>query len=233
MHDVDRVPISFKSTAAGNIYRHIVLAVKHGNKYGALGISRKAELAYKPLKFKSFSSLLAEFKQCYQSVNHKLLSIKVGLPVSHDTMSHHRICWRHSHIKVPVSETLRGTPRAAALDRLAMGWHKHLDKWRATGDWSDDEGVPLSKHDCHDHLPPCSKSSGNKSSKLAPSTPHPQHNGKSPLLGSAAEAVTEDSEAVTESRGFDVDYDDGSSSEDEPSKPDKSESCSNRTMLAV
>lgn len=147
MEDLDRIPISFKSCAGGTVYRHIVLAVRHGSRFGCLGISRKSTLSYKPLRFKSFSGLLAEFKRCYEALSHQLLSIKVGLPVPHDVLSHERICWRHSHVKVTRDETLQDTARADALNKLAQNWHKILETWRVSGNWSDEEGVPLSQAD--------------------------------------------------------------------------------------
>ncbi|KAJ3321781.1 Tubulinyl-Tyr carboxypeptidase 1 [Boothiomyces sp. JEL0866] len=39
--DVDRVPISFKSECDGNEYRHIVLGIKYGDRWGAIGLSRR------------------------------------------------------------------------------------------------------------------------------------------------------------------------------------------------
>lgn len=32
--------------------RHVVLGVTHGGSYGALGLSRRRDLMYKPLEFK-------------------------------------------------------------------------------------------------------------------------------------------------------------------------------------
>lgn len=44
---LDRIPLAFKSRAAGVSYRHIVLAVydRAGHKFGALGMSRCAAAA--------------------------------------------------------------------------------------------------------------------------------------------------------------------------------------------
>lgn len=48
---LDRFTLGFKSCCNGNIYRHIVLVVKDGNSYGALGLSRRSDLMYKPCTF--------------------------------------------------------------------------------------------------------------------------------------------------------------------------------------
>jgi hypothetical protein len=52
--DMDRIPLAFKSTCEGNTYRHIVLIIKHKDKYGAVGLSRRSDLMDKPLSFKVF-----------------------------------------------------------------------------------------------------------------------------------------------------------------------------------
>ena len=49
---LDRFPISFKTTFNGNTYRHVVLGVYSLGKYGALGMSRRDDLMYKPLVYK-------------------------------------------------------------------------------------------------------------------------------------------------------------------------------------
>jgi len=47
-----RFCISFKTTFKGHTYRHVVLGVQHKSMYGALGMSRRTDLMYKPLEFK-------------------------------------------------------------------------------------------------------------------------------------------------------------------------------------
>ena len=50
LEELDRYPISFKSVVDGHTYRHIVLAVKQGGKWGAVGISRRTSLMFKEMK---------------------------------------------------------------------------------------------------------------------------------------------------------------------------------------
>lgn len=52
MMGVERFPISFKTQFNGNIHRHVVLGVYHAGKYGAIGMSRRDDLMYKPMHFK-------------------------------------------------------------------------------------------------------------------------------------------------------------------------------------
>ena len=44
--------MSFKTGFAGHTHRHVVLGVFYDGKYGALGMSRRHSLMYKPLQFK-------------------------------------------------------------------------------------------------------------------------------------------------------------------------------------
>ena len=43
---------SFKTVFGGRVFRHVVLGIYHNGRYGALGMSRRQELMYKPLTFK-------------------------------------------------------------------------------------------------------------------------------------------------------------------------------------
>lgn len=91
---VERFPISFKSVFMGNVYRHVVLGVYQGGRYGAVGMSRREDLMYKPLEFKSLSDLVFDFEKCYTRYWHELKRVKVGLPVSHDQHSYEVINWK-------------------------------------------------------------------------------------------------------------------------------------------
>ena len=48
---VQRFTISFKSHFSRLYYRHVVLGVTNGTTYGALGLSRRADLMYKPFEY--------------------------------------------------------------------------------------------------------------------------------------------------------------------------------------
>ncbi len=68
--------------------RHIVLAVRHPEtgRWGALGLSRRAELMDKPLIYSSLADLLAAYVASYKQWWHAVLRIRIGLPVPHDVM---------------------------------------------------------------------------------------------------------------------------------------------------
>ena len=68
--------------------RHIVLAVRHPEtgRWGAIGLSRRAELMDKPLIFSSLADLLAAYVASYRQWWHTVLRLRIGLPVPHDVM---------------------------------------------------------------------------------------------------------------------------------------------------
>jgi hypothetical protein len=93
---LDRFNISFKTRFNSIVYRHIVLGVKYGQLYGALGLSRRTDLAYKPLdgKYDRLSTLIDDYIQSYKNYGHTVLRIKIGLPIVHDLKSFLTINWK-------------------------------------------------------------------------------------------------------------------------------------------
>lgn len=92
---LDRFNISFKTRFKSIIYRHVVLGVKYGQSYGALGLSRRCDLSYKPLneRYDRLSTLIGDFVNAYQTYGHTVLRIKIGLPIIHDLKSFLTINW--------------------------------------------------------------------------------------------------------------------------------------------
>ncbi len=95
-NNLDRIPISFKSRVKGvnRHFRHIVMAVRFGKKWGAIGLSRKDTLAYKELKYRSLSDLILDYREAYKLCWHTLEKIYIGFPFSHDPYSSSNINWR-------------------------------------------------------------------------------------------------------------------------------------------
>lgn len=91
---LERFPISFKTQFNGNTHRHVVLGVYYAGRYGALGLSRRNDLMYKPLEYKTLSELAIDFEDAYNQYWHNVLKIKFGLPVSHDPHSFEQIHWK-------------------------------------------------------------------------------------------------------------------------------------------
>ena len=61
MMGVERFAISFKTAFNGNTHRHVVLGIYHSGRYGALGMSRREDLMYKPLVYRVSAVFLTEF----------------------------------------------------------------------------------------------------------------------------------------------------------------------------
>ncbi|XP_075470811.1 tubulinyl-Tyr carboxypeptidase 1 [Ascaphus truei] len=93
---LERFPISFKTQFSGGCFRHIVLGLHWGGHFGALGMSRREDLMYKPLEHRTLSSLLADFQAAYACCWHTLRKVKIGRYVSHDPHSVEQIDWKHS-----------------------------------------------------------------------------------------------------------------------------------------
>ncbi|GFO48193.1 vasohibin-2 [Plakobranchus ocellatus] len=94
MMGVERFTLSFKTVFNGHTHRHVVLGISYGGHYGALGMSRRKDLMYKPLEFKSLADLIYDYEHCYKQYWHEVKKVKVGLPIIHDQHSYEVINWK-------------------------------------------------------------------------------------------------------------------------------------------
>lgn len=97
---LERFPISFKTQFSGGCFRHIVLGLYCNGYFGAVGISRREDLMYKPLHYRTLSDLLVDFQEAYTRCWHTLRKVKIGPFVSHDPHSVEQIDWKHSVVDV-------------------------------------------------------------------------------------------------------------------------------------
>jgi hypothetical protein len=95
---LDRIPLAFKSECNKIEYRHIVLVCRCNSIWGALGLSRKPDLMYKPLIFNSLMDLIKNYIDSYHRYGHKVLKIKIGLPIQSDHTSNEEITWKFASI---------------------------------------------------------------------------------------------------------------------------------------
>lgn len=124
MPTLERFPISFKTYFSGNYFRHIVLGVNFGGRYGALGMSRREDLMYKPPAFRTLSELVLDYEAAYSRCWHVLKKVKLGQCVSHDPHGVEQIEWKHSVLDVEKlgREDLRKELERHARDmRLKIG----------------------------------------------------------------------------------------------------------------
>lgn len=108
-----RIPVSFKSRHKGNSHRHIVLTVfdKSNNRWGALGLSRRSNLMYKPLVFNSLVDLIREFERSYESCFHRLTKVYLSEPLTHDLNKvDNRVNWKVETIKMAAKEGVKANP---------------------------------------------------------------------------------------------------------------------------
>ncbi|KXZ49816.1 hypothetical protein GPECTOR_19g267 [Gonium pectorale] len=132
-HDLDRLPLAFKSTVQGQTYRHIVLVVYHApsRKWGALGLSRRPELMDKDLVYDSLADLVSEYKAAYERWWHALIRVYAGLPLEHDTFYQGPVCWRF--LTLSLTGRKSWAAHRAALDTFAGQARRLAAKFRALG----------------------------------------------------------------------------------------------------
>lgn len=133
LQSLERIPMSFKSRVDGHTFKHIVLAVRHQGMWGALGLSRRPALYWKPLVHKSLGDLYAEFRRSYTEVHHSLVRVKVGLPVGHDAYSTEYVCWAYRSYNARDGSDGHQTEVARALNGYAKCSAKLYQAWRAQG----------------------------------------------------------------------------------------------------
>ncbi|AYU79925.1 Vasohibin [Leishmania donovani] len=124
LRDIDRIPLSFKSEANGHFYRHIVLVLRTRSTpalYGALGLSRKPTLMYKPLAYHSLFDVVMDYKHEYEALGHELLDIKLGIAITHDEHSRWDPCWRFIALKL---DHYRDGAKERSLKRSPKEHHK-------------------------------------------------------------------------------------------------------------
>jgi hypothetical protein len=92
---LQRFTIGFKTQINTAWLSHVVLGIYYNGKFGALGLSRRDDLMYKPLKFRTLYDLIENYKTCYNKYFHVLKKVKIGYPIAHDPHSYERINWKY------------------------------------------------------------------------------------------------------------------------------------------
>ncbi|BHF71821.1 Tubulinyl-Tyr carboxypeptidase 1 [Sparganum proliferum] len=73
---------------------HIVLGIYCRGYFGALGMSRREDLMYKPLEFHCLSDLVGSYLKAYASYEHIVQKLKIGGPIPHEPHMLETIMWR-------------------------------------------------------------------------------------------------------------------------------------------
>lgn len=137
--EIERIPLSFKSKFRDNVHRHIVLAVKYEGKWGAIGISRRNNLMYKPIKYNSLYDLVEEYSTSYEQCFHRLLTIYVGLPFPFETFSDMPIKWRA--LKLRIYESDRDEVKEK-LDNYTTNMNKINEYYNREGELPPNTNAP-------------------------------------------------------------------------------------------
>ncbi|CAI9729607.1 tubulinyl-Tyr carboxypeptidase 1-like [Octopus vulgaris] len=91
---LERFSIGFKTVFKTVEYRHVVLGIYYKGSYGALGMSRREKLMYKPLVYSSLHELILNYQMSYKDYGHKMLKLHIGLPITHNPTSCRSIVWK-------------------------------------------------------------------------------------------------------------------------------------------
>ncbi|GBG30784.1 Vasohibin-2 [Hondaea fermentalgiana] len=97
MNDLVRIPLRFQSSVEQNgqfVFKHIVMAVGHKGRWGAIGLSRKETLMHRKIQFDSLAELIKDFCGAYGDLGHSVQHVGVGLPFGHCEHSMEPIHWR-------------------------------------------------------------------------------------------------------------------------------------------
>jgi len=106
IQNLDRFTIRFKSQFGDVVHRHIVLGLYHNSNYGAVGLSRRNTLMYKPLDYRSLADLIFDFKESYADCCHTLKKVKLSLPITSDFYTCETIAWNHFVLNLTMSDEL-------------------------------------------------------------------------------------------------------------------------------
>ena len=75
-------------------FYHVVLGVTYGNKFGAMGLSRRSTLMDKPVTHPTLHSLIQDFDNSYKHCGQRLIKVRIGNLISHDSYSITPIPWK-------------------------------------------------------------------------------------------------------------------------------------------
>jgi len=95
LNGLEKFTIGFKTSSKGNVHRHVVLGVfcHSSGLFGALGTSRRSDLAYKELKYKTLTDLILDYIEAFTKYLHRVKRVKIGNRIPHSNRSYESIPW--------------------------------------------------------------------------------------------------------------------------------------------
>ena len=102
---LQRFAIRFKSRFQNKVHRHIVLGLYWHSQsfFGAIGLSRRSNLMDKPMKYKSLSDLIFDYRASYSECYHCLTKVKLSSAITSNMQSSDQINW--SYYAIPMFKT--------------------------------------------------------------------------------------------------------------------------------
>eukprot|EP00759_Apiculatamorpha_spiralis_P011633 PhF_6_TR18928/c0_g1_i4/m.27701 len=104
---VHRFAMSFESkfqdekTKEMRSYHHLVLGIASKGQYGALGISRSADLMNKEMRFTSLLELIDDFIASYSKNGHAAVKVKLSEPIAQGRTLQ-QVIWAHTVIQLDI-----------------------------------------------------------------------------------------------------------------------------------
>lgn len=132
--ELERVPLSFKTKfLRGTVHQHIVLALRHNGKWGAMGISRRSNLMKKDMMFATLADLVEDFRIEYEVCFHKLLTVYIGLPLPHNVMANEAIKWRAVKVRVFARDAVDVASRIDNFEATMATLNEHFQSGTLPG----------------------------------------------------------------------------------------------------
>ena len=205
-----RFPLTFKTSFNREVCRHIVLALRvcrpvekkksdtDGECWGALGLSRKRDLMFKALIPQGLKELIGDFIEKYEGHGHKVLNVKIGLPVDHVAGAAYVPCWRFLDLQLKL---INEEDKEKVLENFVEMSQNLAEEWGKLPKGTMTAFIRSAKNDCSSLTNPHAGRVGGALSKHIQSSP--------PAKASAAEE-DEDTSSSDEDEEDDEDDDEGS-----------------------
>ena len=107
----------FTSQCGDVTHKHIVLGIYHNGTYGTVGLSRRQQLMYKPLRYKTLADLIVEFVDSYATCCHVVKKVKLSSPILYDIDgSDNGVMW--NYFVLPIDNLSKDAIRRNLVDYL-------------------------------------------------------------------------------------------------------------------
>ena len=138
-----------KPVARGRSAAAAAAASPSSDRWGALGLSRKRSLMYKRVEERTLASLVEDYADAYRELGHRVLNVKVGLPVSHTPNQSYVPSWRFLTVDY---KSLPAHSREALLHSFVQMSPRLAAEWCKLPQAQMHAFIRSSKNRCHELL---------------------------------------------------------------------------------